>query len=109
MQSSWDAYFYGVDVDNDYRIIAFGPDSEYDGQQLYIDPQKPPHYRPSPDLLRDHFKQCVLANMRGKGERDDLWDHEDPHDLSGEIWQASSGGYTRLELELATRLGGLAE
>lgn len=103
----WDLYLYGVDVNNDYRIVAFSPMNEYDGRKLFINPQTPPQYRPSPELLRNHSEQCVLANMKGAGERDDIWDPEDPHDLSQPVWQASSGGHARLELELATRLGAL--
>lgn len=43
--------------------------------------------------------------MKGDGLRDDLWDHEDIHGLSQEVWQGSAGGYSRLELELTSRLG----
>lgn len=94
-------------MQDDYRIVSFGPDADFDGHNLYINPAIPLKYRPSPELLRSHFKQCVLANMKGAGARDDLWDREDSHDLSGQVWQKASGGYSRLELELATRLKGV--
>lgn len=61
-----------------------------------------PH-RVSDQLLRWHFRQCVLANMRGAGEP--IFEHDFPPgaDMVGEI---SEGPYAkeRFELDLAARL-----
>ncbi|TFL00910.1 hypothetical protein BDV98DRAFT_99421 [Pterulicium gracile] len=101
----WDDYLLGVNVDNDKAIVCFGPQTGFDGRKFYINPSTPLEHRPLSELLRRHFEQCVLANLKGTGVRDDFWDDEDVHDLSEPGWQVSLGGHSRLELELATRLG----
>lgn len=60
---------------------------------------------PCPVLLRDHFHQCIYANVRGSGARDDkMWDGDEDFDLQDiEAW-ASASGKARIELELANRL-----
>ena len=62
-----------------------------------------PH-RVSDELLRWHFRQSVLENMRGAGEP--VFEHDFPAgtDMVKEI---SEGPYARerFELELAARLG----
>jgi hypothetical protein len=71
-----------------------------------------PKYLPSDEVLRRHFYYCVLANVRGAGQQPDWrsWDPEEEmnlEDASG--WGAKvEGGRSRLELELANRLGLLA-
>jgi|SRR5712675_520099 len=65
---------------------------------------------PLDDLLRDHFLQGVLKNMKGAGEP--TWDHEDAlgggmMDLSRrDIWGGTTGR-RHLEYELAHRLHGV--
>ena len=76
---------------------------------LWINRNVEPKYHPSDALLREHFDQCVLANVKGAGEQRDDWvDSEDDHDLSDfSNWGRRIGGDkgpSRLELELATRL-----
>ena len=76
---------------------------------LWINRNVEPKYRPSDALLREHFDQCVLANVKGAGEQRDDWvDPEDDHDLSDfSNWGRRIGGDkgpSRLELELAARL-----
>ena len=69
--------------------------------QVCRDPEDP--HRVSDELLRWHFRQCVLANMRGAGEP--VFEHDFPPgtDMVKEI---SSGPYAkeRFELEVAARL-----
>ena len=64
------------------------------------DPADP--HRVSDALLRWHFRQSVLANIRGAG---------DEHDFTGTdmVKEISSGPYSkeRLELEVAARLHGI--
>ena len=61
------------------------------------------HRRPPDELLRWHFRQAVLENMRGEGEL--MFEHDLPHesDIMGKIM----GGPTpavRMEFELFSRL-----
>lgn len=62
-------------------------------------------HRISDNLLRWHFKQCVLANMRGAGEP--IFEHN----FMGKdmVQEISSGPYgkERLEMEVSARLYGL--
>lgn len=102
----WDDHLLAINVNDDNRVISFHPSGFYDGGTLYTDPNTPEMYQPSPALLRYQFRQCVLANMKGAGARDDFWDHEDTHDLSQDVWQQTSGGMSRIELELRTRIMG---
>lgn len=59
--------------------------------------------RPVDPLLRWHFRQAVLANMRGAGEP--IFEHDFPpgSDILGEIASGPMGG-KRMEFELWSRL-----
>lgn len=59
--------------------------------------------RVSVDLLRWHFRQSVLANMKGTGEL--IWEHDFPEgtDIMGEILEGPLAA-ERMELELFSRL-----
>lgn len=91
-----------------YKIIYFGIDSSgIDGKTLgpvCRNPNKPnnPH-RVSDELLRWHFRQAVLANMRGAGEP--VFEHEFGADMLAEIREGPKA-QERFELEIATRLYG---
>ena len=67
------------------------------------DPQRPPD-----QLLRLHFRQAVLANMRGAGEP--LFEHDFPpgSDLVGNILHGPKAA-ERMEFELFNRLGAQVE
>jgi len=67
------------------------------------DPQRPPD-----QLLRWHFKQAVLVNMRGAGEP--VFEHDFPpgSDIVGEILHGPKAA-ERMEFELFTRLGAQME
>lgn len=67
-------------------------------RRLLDDPRRPPD-----SLLRWHFRQAVLANMRGAGEP--LYEHDFPpgSDMMGEI-MAGPKAAERMEFELFDRL-----
>ncbi|KAK2810943.1 hypothetical protein FQN50_002534 [Emmonsiellopsis sp. PD_5] len=66
----FDQYLFSINPDDGYKIITFFPnDLNIDGRILDAvcrDPTDPNHV--SDELLRWHFRQSVLANMRGAGE-----------------------------------------
>ncbi|OBZ79901.1 hypothetical protein A0H81_01457 [Grifola frondosa] len=108
LHDAWDSYRFGVNADAGYIVIPFV--AGYDdiaGKILKLDHITDPTIRPLDDLLRDHFLQCVLKNMKGAGEPN--WDYEDAlddgsMDLSrSDIW-GSKEGQAHLEFELAHRL-----
>ena len=84
------------------------------GRIFYRNPNEPQRYLPSADLLRDHFRQCVLRHVKGAGESNDTQRHFDPDiDLCGGgfnlatgSWWSGSEGKKQLEAELAGRLWG---
>jgi hypothetical protein len=82
--------FFTLDGDN----LA----GKYLDQQFRDDPQ-----RPLDQLLRWHFRQAVLANMRGAGEP--MFEHDFPpgSDIVGEILNGPKPG-ERMEFELFSRL-----
>ncbi|GJJ07143.1 hypothetical protein Clacol_001343 [Clathrus columnatus] len=104
----FDAYDFGINVDDGYRIHDFTDDGELDGLMLWINENVERKYRPSHQLLREHFRQCVLANVKGAGKRREDWiDPEENDDLSNfEIWGRRVGDQqpSRLELEIRSRL-----
>ena len=71
---------------------------KYLGQEFLDDPQ-----RPVDQLLRWHFRQAVLANMRGAGEP--RFEHDFPpgSDLVGNILDGPKSA-ERMEFELFNRL-----
>ncbi|CCX32810.1 Similar to conserved hypothetical protein [Coccidioides posadasii str. Silveira]; acc. no. EFW14745 [Pyronema omphalodes CBS 100304] len=105
IHQDFDQYLLLVNPDDHYKIIVFDPDLDgLDGRILdpvCRNPEDP--HRVSDQLLRWHFRQCVLANMRGAGEP--IFEHDFPPgaDMVGEI---SEGPYAkeRFELDLAARL-----
>ncbi|TFK63077.1 hypothetical protein BDN72DRAFT_338246 [Pluteus cervinus] len=61
-------YQLGVNPDDGYRITDFaGRDGEptLDGKIFYVADDVPEYFRPSPDLLREHYRQCILACING--------------------------------------------
>jgi len=64
--------------------------------------------RPVDELLRWHFRQSVLANMRGAGEP--IFEHDFPPgpDMIGEILDGPMAA-KRMEFELFSRLSVLQE
>lgn len=70
----------------------------YLDQEFLDDPQ-----RPSDDLLRWHFKQAVLANMKGVGEPHFEHDFPPGSDIVNEILCGPKAA-ERMEFELFSRL-----
>ncbi|KAF8573888.1 hypothetical protein K439DRAFT_1398775, partial [Ramaria rubella] len=104
----FDSYLFGINPDDEYRITDFREDQEFNGRQLWINENADPRHRPSDDLLREHFRQCVFANVKGAGRQDDdFFDPEDDFDLSDFTrWgrEINEGQPTRLELAVRSRL-----
>jgi hypothetical protein len=75
----------------------------YLDQQLLNHPQ-----RPIDELLRWHFRQAVLANMKGAGEP--IFEHDFPpgSDMMGEILRGPRAA-DRMEFELFGRLAAQVE
>ena len=64
--------------------------------------------RPVDQLLRWHFRQAVLANMRGQGEPCFDSDFPPGSDIIGDILSGPKAG-ERMEFELFSRLAGFAK
>ncbi|RPB03499.1 hypothetical protein L873DRAFT_1841125 [Choiromyces venosus 120613-1] len=101
----FDQYLISVNPDDNYKIVVF--DDDYLGLDGWIldpvccDPANP--HRVSDQLLRWHFRQSILANMRGVGEPTIEHDFPSGTDTMTEIRE---GPYAqeRLEMEFASRL-----
>ncbi|KAI9858501.1 MAG: hypothetical protein M1813_006442 [Trichoglossum hirsutum] len=100
----FDQYLISVNPDDNYKVTVFGVDTfGMDGR--FLDPAcrnpEDPH-RVSDQLLRWHFRQSVLANVRGAGEPIFEYDFPPGTDMMKEIRE---GPYAqeRFEKELAVR------
>jgi hypothetical protein len=111
LHDAWDNYEFAVNPDAGYDVIPFV--AGYDdiaGNILRLDHILDLNLRPLDDLLRDHFLQGVLTNM--KGTRQSTWDYEDAFDggmidLSRlDLWGGKEG-QAHLEFEMAHRLHNL--
>ncbi|KAG9037473.1 hypothetical protein FRB95_005412 [Tulasnella sp. JGI-2019a] len=109
----FDDYQFGIDPDDNYKITEFAfRGGELNGRQLFTAPHVGVKYRPSPELLREQFRQCILANVRGTGRAaEDFFDEEEVHDLSNTaVWTYRAGGDpdqpSWIELEVRSRLLG---
>ncbi|KAG0123482.1 hypothetical protein HOY82DRAFT_619227 [Tuber indicum] len=78
VQQLFDQYLISVNPDDGYKVVVFDIDAwGYDGRILdpvCRNPADPHHV--SDDILRWHFRQSVLANMRGLGEP--IFEHDFP-------------------------------
>lgn len=88
--------------------MFFSPDprglaGKYLDQEFLNDPQRPVN-----QLLRWHFRQAVLANMRGTGEP--RFEHDFPpgSDIVGDILHGPKSA-ERMEFELFNRLAAHVE
>lgn len=96
---------YANKSQDDYKIVSFGPDDWGIGGRV-LDPvcRDPENlHRVSDNILRWHFRQSVLANMRGAGEP--VFEHDFPPgtDMLG-TWREEPYGKERFEMALATKL-----
>ncbi|KAJ5944490.1 hypothetical protein N7516_004658 [Penicillium verrucosum] len=105
MHQLFDSFLLSVNPDDGYKIIDFsGNNWNVDGRILDIvcrDPNNLDHV--ADELLRWHFQQCVLANMKGAGEP--IFEHDFPSgtDMMNEIIRGPLPAQ-RMELELFSRL-----
>ncbi|PUU82974.1 hypothetical protein B9Z19DRAFT_965889 [Tuber borchii] len=66
----FEAYILSINPDDGYKVVSFMRDAKgvagtHLDKAFLEDPE-----RPTDELLRWHFRQAVLANMRGQGELD---------------------------------------
>ncbi|KAJ8104389.1 hypothetical protein POJ06DRAFT_191722, partial [Lipomyces tetrasporus] len=101
-----DKFLFSVNPDDDYKITCF------DGDPLGIDGKINPICRDPNDersardeLLRWHFRQAVLANMKGVGEPNFETNFPSGTDMMGEILGGPDAA-KRMEAELFSRLMG---
>ncbi|PUU82630.1 HNH endonuclease-domain-containing protein [Tuber borchii] len=101
----FDQYLISVNPDDNYKITVFDDDLDsLDGRILDPICRNPADPNPvSDDLLRWHFRQSVLANMRGVGEPIFESDFPTGIDMVEEI-RLGPYAQERLESELASRL-----
>lgn len=107
IHQTFNQYFISVNPDDNYKIVVFDTNHNgLDGRNLEPVCRNPanPH-SVSDQLLRWHYRQSVLANVRRSGEP--IFEHDFPpgSDMMSEILDTPYGK-ERLELELAARLRG---
>lgn len=86
-------------------MMVFGRDPmRVSGNQLSITARENGEQGARDNLLSWHFRQCVLANMRGAGAP--VWDYDSdgPGDVVGRILTEDIHGQTRLGAEIESRL-----
>ncbi|PLB34562.1 HNH endonuclease signature motif containing protein [Aspergillus candidus] len=105
IHSLFDQYLFSINPDDGYKIISFQPDfTNIDGKILDFvcrDPNNPDHV--ADEVLRWHFRQAVLGNMRGAGEPVFETDFPPGSDLM-ETLRKEPYGKERFEMELYRRL-----
>ncbi|KAI0832096.1 hypothetical protein BC628DRAFT_1407608 [Trametes gibbosa] len=104
LHDAWADYEFGIDPDDEYRIVAFVSGHEaIAGQYVEMRTMAAPGTRPFDALLRDHFVQGVLKHVKGRGERH--WDFASgAMDLSDARTWGSAEAKGRLEREFGNRL-----
>ncbi|KAJ5804132.1 uncharacterized protein N7518_000435 [Penicillium psychrosexuale] len=106
LHNCFDQYAFSINPDGGYKIIAFLPDTfKIDGRVLEPicrDPNDQNHV--ADELLRWHFRQSVLANMRGAGEPIFESDFPPGTDQIATL-RNEPYGKERLEMEVELRLG----
>ncbi|KAK9350782.1 HNH endonuclease-domain-containing protein [Lipomyces doorenjongii] len=105
IHQQFDSLSFSIDPDDDYKITCFRADVDgIDGR--FLDPvcrDPMDEKRVVDELLRWHFRQTVLANMKGNGEPIFEFDFPDGSDMVGEILSGPRGS-DRMETELFSRL-----
>ncbi|KFX87736.1 hypothetical protein O988_09305 [Pseudogymnoascus sp. VKM F-3808] len=98
----FDSYDFAINPDDNYKIVFFSEDAyNLAGTQLdrriLDDPR-----RPVDQLLRWHFRQAVLVNMKGAGEP--IFEHDFPpgSDMIGQILDGPKAA-ERMQFELFSR------
>ncbi|KAK9433309.1 HNH endonuclease-domain-containing protein [Lipomyces doorenjongii] len=109
VHQQFDSFGFGIDADDSYKITVFMEDTfGLDGRTLDPVCRNPDDERSVVDeLLRWHFRQAVLANMKGKGEPVLEYDFPDGSDMVGEIMSGPRAA-ERMEAELFSRLNSVS-
>ncbi|KAK9327574.1 HNH endonuclease-domain-containing protein [Lipomyces starkeyi] len=109
IHQQFDSFGFGIDPDDGYKITCFMEDTfGLDGRTLDTVARNPEDERSVRDeLLRWHFRQAVLANMKGNGEPVFEFDFPDGTDMVGEILSGPRAG-EKMEAELFSRLGSVS-
>ncbi len=104
----FDSYELAINPDDNYKVVYFSRDGDgvagrHLDQEFVNNPQ-----RPVDQLLRWHFRQAVLANMRGAGEP--RFEHDFPpgSDIVGEILEGPRPA-ERMEFEIFSRMAAQVE
>jgi len=97
----FDAYDVTINPDDNYEVVCFNTDRKgVAGKHIdFGDDER----RPADQLLRWHFRQAVLANMRGVGEAWFECDFPPGSDVMGEILNGPMAA-ERMEFELFSRV-----
>ncbi|EEQ31358.1 hypothetical protein McanMca71_004533 [Microsporum canis] len=105
----FDSYMLSINPDDGYKIISFGPDIlGVDGRILDPICRNPnDSNRVSDDILRWHFRQAVLANMKGAGDPVFESDFPPGTDMIADIREGPAS-QQRFEMEMASRLQGFS-
>lgn len=103
----WDGYDFAINPDDDYRIYSFSANmTDYHGAALNEVCRQPEDaHRVYDDLLRWHFEQAVLCNVRGAADLGFEFDFPPGTDMMGEICEGPFAA-ERMEAELFGRLYG---
>jgi len=106
----WDDYSIAVNPNDGYRVQSFRPNAwKYHGNVLDAICRQPGNPLSVIDaLLRWHYEQAVLCNIRGAGETSFEFDFPPGTDMMGEIQEGPQPAQ-RMEAELFTRLYGWRE
>ncbi|KAF8424380.1 HNH endonuclease-domain-containing protein [Tirmania nivea] len=97
----FDGYDVSINPDDDYKVVCFRRDRKgIAGKHIEFGDDE---QRPAVQLLRWHFRQAVLANMRGAGEPVFEVDFPPGSDIMGEIMEGPMAA-SRMEFELFSRL-----
>ncbi|KAL0639311.1 hypothetical protein Q9L58_001537 [Maublancomyces gigas] len=105
IHAHFDNYDVSINLDDNHKIVCFNTDRKgiagrHLDQQFLEDPS-----RPVDQLFRWHFRQAVLANMKGAGEPVFELDFPPGSDMIGEIMEGPKAA-ERMEFELFSRLAG---
>ncbi|KAK9328559.1 HNH endonuclease-domain-containing protein [Lipomyces starkeyi] len=109
IHQEFDSFSFSINPDDNYKIISFADDPfKIDGRVLDPSCRAANSGRSVRDeLLRWHFRQAVLVNMRGAGEPGFEMDFPPGTDMMGEIFKGPEAA-KRMEAELFLRLDGLS-
>ncbi|KAK0651382.1 HNH endonuclease-domain-containing protein [Cercophora newfieldiana] len=99
----FDSYHFSINPDDGYKIICFQRDSKRIAGTFLDARLLNNTRRPLETLLRWHFRQAVLTNMKGVGEPHFEHDFPPGSDIMGDI-QSGPKAAERMEFELFGRL-----